>query len=132
MMRLFTGKSNPIKEIMEGIDGLHTSAGERLEIKAKLIEKVVDAQAKVIAAEASRGGIASWWRPLTMLSFVGIIWWYVLSATFGWPPPDLSTIPSEMWLLIQGGLGGYIGLRSGEKVVDKLLDYKKNKTQGEP
>jgi hypothetical protein len=85
---------------------------------AALIEQ---AAAKVVLAEAQG---ESWlqrnWRPLTMLSFVGIIVnnhiLYPYLTLFGLPSVMLELDPS-MWELIKIGLGGYVVGRSGEKMV---------------
>ena len=35
----------------------------------------------------------------------------------GVPIPEIAPIPPEVWTLITVGLGGYVGGRSGEKMV---------------
>jgi hypothetical protein len=125
LVRLFTGKSNPIREIMDGIDNLHTSDEEKAALRASVVVKSMEARASVIVAEAQAGGLAANWRPITMLSFGGMLWWYILSATFGWPPPDLSTVPAELWTMLHVGIGGYIAGRTGEKIVKKIVDRKR-------
>lgn len=123
-LKMIFGGGSPIKEIGETIDKLTTSGAEKSAARQKALETMVSAQAAVIVAEANAGGLAALWRPITMLSFVGIIWWYVLSATFGWTTPDLSQIPERLWSLMTIGIGGYGSLRSVEKVVNAVAPQK--------
>lgn len=110
------------------IDSIHTSEEERLDAKTRMLEsqsaltmKVLDYEAQlmqmqssVILAEAQG---ASWlqrnWRPITMLSFLGL----VLLDSFGLLAFRLAT---EAWTLLQIGLGGYVVGRSGEKVMSAM------------
>lgn len=69
----------------------------------------------VVKAEAQG---ESWlqrnWRPLTMLTFVGLI----VARMFGFTAPNLSPAEYlELWGLMKLGLGGYVVGRSTEKVV---------------
>lgn len=115
------------------IDNLHTSEEERLQVKselfgmqaqlaAKMMEyeaKLVEAKSKVITAEATG---ASWlqrnWRPITMLTFLGL----VVADTFGLTAFRLA---DEAWTLLQLGLGGYVVGRSAEKVIPKVMENMK-------
>ena len=85
--------------------------GELDNIKAEL-----DARAKVIAAEAAGGWLASSWRPITMLTFVVLI---VVDALL--QPYGISLIADEVqaefYRLVQIGLGGYVVGRSAEKSI---------------
>jgi hypothetical protein len=130
----------PIKAIIEGalkpvsdlIDSLHTSREEKDAVKLKLAmaqgqlgSDFNAAQASVIIAEATG---ASWiqrnWRPLTMLTFVFIIAWnYVfgpigtwIAAMFGGPVFPVLDLPTGLWTTLNVGIGGYMTLRTFEKV----------------
>lgn len=110
------------------IDDLHTSDEEKLTLKNKLTviqnemhskvidyeTKLLDSQSSIIIAEASG---QSWmqrnWRPITMLTFLGL----VVCDSFGWLANPLA---AEAWTLLQIGLGGYVTGRSIEKVAVKL------------
>lgn len=110
------------------IDSVHTSTEEKLEAKAKLataqneillkladVQKtLVEAQAKIITAEAQGD---SWlqrnWRPVTMITFLILV---VLDSV-GVLPNRLS---SEAWTLLQIGLGGYVVSRGAEKVTNNI------------
>ena len=72
------------------------------------------AQAAIVSAEA---GGASWlqrnWRPITMLSFLGL----VVADAFGMLAFRLA---DQAWLLLQIGLGGYVVGRSVEKISPQI------------
>ena len=119
-----------IKPVADTIDALHTSEEERLqasqslfELQAQLTGKVMDyearlveAKAKVITAEAQgQSWLQRTWRPITMLSFLGL----VVADTFGLTEFRLS---SEAWTLLQIGLGGYVVGRSAEKIAPKVTE----------
>jgi hypothetical protein len=90
-----------------------------MELKAKYIGGIVEAQGKVLVAEAQSG---SWltrsWRPIVMLSFTSIlIYTFWLGPMFGWRVVD---VPADLWDMLKIGLGGYIGGRSVEKLAEIL------------
>src|SRR3990167_5580735 len=115
------------------IDNLHTSEEEKLTIKQKFFEvqsqlyaqalesenRLAEAKAKIITAEAqSEGWITKSWRPITMLTFLGIILYQAVAVSmFGAPPISMESIPDQMWNLLQIGIGGYIASRGLEKIV---------------
>ena len=119
LVRLFT----PINRI---IDELHTWDEERATRRAEaaklqnealalaLERERLAAQAGLVAAEA---GGASWlqrnWRPITMLSFLGL----VVADAFGLLAFRLA---DQAWLLLQIGLGGYVVGRSVEKISPQI------------
>ena len=124
------------------VDNLHTSDEERLTLKNSFAElqgsvmsdvleyqkSLNEAQANIIMAEA---GGKSWiqrsWRPVTMLTFVGI----VLMRGFGLTVAVPEAVEVELMSLIKIGLGGYVAGRSIEKVTEtasgELKDYAKTK-----
>ena len=110
------------------IDDLHTSDEEKLTLKNKLTviqnemhSKVIDYETKLLASQSSiiiaeasgQSWMQSSWRPLTMLTFLGL----VVFDSFGWLANPLA---AEAWTLLQIGLGGYVTGRSIEKVAVKL------------
>lgn len=110
------------------IDDLHTSDEEKLTLKNKLTviqnemhSKVIDYETKLLASQSSiiiaEASGQSWmqrsWRPITMLTFLGL----VVCDSFGWLANPLA---AEAWTLLQIGLGGYVTGRSIEKVAVKL------------
>ncbi|ATW33851.1 MULTISPECIES: 3TM-type holin [Candidatus Williamhamiltonella] len=122
--------SGLVQPVTQLIDEMHTSDEERLQVKSRLFEmqsamaaqmlnyeaRLVETKTKVIAAEAQG---ASWmqrnWRPLTMLTFLGL----VVADTFGLTEFRLA---QEAWTLLQIGLGGYVVGRSAEKIIPKLTE----------
>ena len=93
-------------------------------LKAELIaqeSKFVSYQRDIIVAEAkSESYLARNWRPITMLSFVGIIVNNFMFAPyfkmFG-VPYVIMDIPPDMWDLLKIGIGGYTVGRTIEKSV---------------
>jgi hypothetical protein len=75
----------------------------------------LDQAAASIISDEAKG--ESWlqrsWRPLTMMTFVGL----VVAKWLGFTAPGVSeAIELELMTLIQIGLGGYVGGRTVEKV----------------
>jgi hypothetical protein len=130
-----------VKEAVEGIiaplgktiDSLHTSREEKDELKIQLETmrenmgvQFNQLQASVIIAEAQG---ESWlqknWRPLTMVSFVFIVVWnFVIGPIGSWLAEILGSaarfpvleLPVGLWATIDLGIGGYMTLRTVEKV----------------
>jgi hypothetical protein len=69
---------------------------------------------KIIQAEAeSKYWLTSNWRPLTMVTFTGLI----VARWMGWVAPNLSEAEyMKLWSIIEFGMGGYVVARSVEKV----------------
>lgn len=80
--------------------------------------EIETAAASIIQTEAaSKHWLASNWRPLTMLTFVGL----VVARWFGWAAPDLSEAEYlKLWSIVEIGLGGYVIGRSAEKVLPSV------------
>jgi hypothetical protein len=110
------------------IDNLHTSTEEKLTLKNQMAviqndmhSKIIEYETKLLASKTSiitaEANGQSWmqrnWRPLTMLTFLGL----VVCDSFGWLANPLA---AEAWTLLQIGLGGYVAGRSGEKIVSQL------------
>lgn len=78
------------------------------------------ASADIVKTEAaSSNWLAASWRPVTMLTFVGLI----VARWFGWAAPELE--PEEylkLWDIVQLGLGGYVIGRSVEKIAPAMKD----------
>lgn len=95
-----------------------TQTGELAHLDADV--KLALASAGVIQTEAaSSHWLAANWRPLTMLTFCGLI----VARWFGWAAPNLD--PAEylkLWDIVQLGLGGYVIGRSVEKVVPSIAE----------
>jgi len=115
------------------IGDMHTSEEEKLKLNNALVamqnevtmkqleltsqsmdleKSLMEAQASVITAEAnSQSWIARNWRPVTMLNFVAVTTLHAL----GLIEMD-QTMSDNYFLLVQIGLGGYVGGRTLEKV----------------
>jgi hypothetical protein len=96
--------------------------GELEELKVRMSAIVAEAQ--------SDSWLAANWRPLTMLSFVFIIFnnWvlYPYFKAFGLPVIYLE-VPVNVWDIIEIGLGGYVVGRSGEKIASSVAEVLKKK-----
>jgi len=133
-MSIFDIIGSILKPARDIVDEIITSDEEKLQAQAKLQElqnaleeqvlgyesKVAEYKQKVLVAEAQgESGIQRSWRPITMLTFVFIIFNnFVLAPyvmAFGGSVPTLE-IPPGMWALLNVGIGGYIASRGVEKV----------------
>lgn len=78
------------------------------------------AAASIVRTEAaSQHWLAANWRPLTMLTFVGLI----VARWFGWSAPGLSEAEAlALWDIVQLGLGGYVIGRSAEKILPSVAE----------
>jgi len=81
----------------------------------KQAQAIEVAAAEIVKAEASsENWLASSWRPVTMLIFVGLI----VARWFGWAAPNLGEDEYlKLWSIVELGLGGYVIGRSAEKIV---------------
>ena len=111
------------------IDELHTSDEEKNKFKAEMAKmenlfamkvmeyesQLLEARSNIIMTESkSDSWLAKNWRPLTMLSFVGI----VITYWFGYQPENMTQATiDQIFALIKLGLGGYVVGRSVEKAV---------------
>lgn len=82
--------------------------------------QIESAAAQIIQTEAaSQHWLAANWRPLTMLTFLGLI----VARWFGWAAPDLSEAEYiKLWSIVEFGLGGYVVGRSVEKIAPTVAD----------
>ena len=115
---LITSLAAPLFSI---IDQAVTDTDQRARLKADLQRQMLDqtsalhrAAAGIITAEAQgESWIQRSWRPLVMLGLTGLVGAHWLGWTApGLPPEQVA----DLYLLVQIGLGGYIGGRSAEKI----------------
>jgi hypothetical protein len=87
--------------------------------------QIENAAASIIQTEAaSKHWLAANWRPLTMLTFLGLI----VARWFGWAAPDLSEAEYiKLWSIVEFGLGGYVVGRSVEKIAPTVADAMKRR-----
>jgi len=117
-----------LKGIFSVIDQSVEDKDQAAAIKAKLQEMVltgqmkeIEAAAQIIVAEAQG---ESWlqrnWRPITMLSFLGLLFLY----WFGIQPENMpESVLLAVFDLLKIGIGGYIVGRSVEKGVKVWKDH---------
>lgn len=124
MTNLFGLAGQVLKPLFGVIDQAVEDKDLAQKLKSDLQMRIMDSNSEfmraasgIITAEAQG---ESWlqrsWRPITMLSFLGLIWAYWLGFS-----PDYVTgnpaVVEEVFRLLQIGIGGYIAGRSGEKIV---------------
>jgi hypothetical protein len=85
--------------------------------------EIEQAAGQIIRTEAaSSHWLAANWRPLTMLTFTGLI----VARWFGFAAPELSEAEYlALWDIVEIGIGGYIVGRSAEKIVPSLAQAMK-------
>jgi hypothetical protein len=120
------------------VDELHTSKEEKLDMRRKIQQieneflgkvldyetKLMDNQAAIIKAEATgKSWLQRSWRPITMLTFLGL----VVLDSFGLLAFRLA---EDAWLLLQVGLGGYVAGRSAEKITSQVMGARASKDSG--
>jgi hypothetical protein len=120
------------------VDELHTSKEEKLDMRRKIQQieneflgkvldyetKLMDNQAAIIKAEATgKSWLQRSWRPITMLTFLGL----VVLDSFGLLAFRLA---EDAWLLLQLGLGGYVAGRSAEKITSQVMGARARKDSG--
>jgi hypothetical protein len=93
---------------------------EMMQIMIQAQAKEIDSKAKVVIAEATG---ESWlqrnWRPLTMMFFLILLgsYWFGLAPQY---LIDNPAIVSNLFTLLEIGIGGYIVGRSAEKVSERI------------
>ena len=133
-MDVFSAVAGLLEPVRKIVDDLFTNDEERGKLKNALFEaesnltqklleheaKLIKAQSDIITAEATG---QSWmqrnWRPLTMLTFVGLI----VARWMGFTAPGMSEAEYlSVYDLMKLGLGGYVAGRTLEKIAPKVLD----------
>ena len=114
------GLSAIVGKALKVVDDLVQDKDQAARLKAGIAERLIEARASAVTAEARGSWLQRNWRPMTMMVFVFIIFNnYVLAPyvnAFGGNLPVLE-IPNGMWALLTTGMGGYVLGRSGEKMV---------------
>ena len=91
----------------------------KFQIQKQLIEtksSELEAQAKIVLAEAQGSWLQRNWRPLLMVPFAGL----VVAHWFGCTAPDIpESVQNSLLNIVMIGVGGYVMGRSAEKVADK-------------
>ena len=109
------------------LDKILPDAQAAADAKLKMLELAqkgeladLTARAEIVKTEAaSQSWLASSWRPITMLTFTGLI----VARWFGWSAPNLSEAEYlKLWDIVELGLGGYVIGRSFEKVIPAVAE----------
>ena len=124
MISLLSAAAPMIKTLFTTIDKTIDNKAEAEKIKQKIQEQLIsgqlkelEAQAKVIPAEANGSWLQRNWRPLLMLVFAGL----VVAHWFGFTAPNIpESVQNNLLNIVLVGVGGYIVGRSGEKIADKF------------
>jgi len=127
----------PLAKILEAhVADQELRAKLAAEIETSLAEQLgkgLEAQANVVASEIrSEHWLTRSWRPLLMLLFMALLVIYGvalpaldLMAAHPVPfAPRWRDLPPELWNLLTVGLGGYVGGRSVEKIVDGITSMR--------
>jgi hypothetical protein len=116
------------------VDDLVEDKDEANKLKAAIKQQVLvqqhdelvqalEAQSKVILAEARGGWLQRNWRPMLMLIVIGILANnYVIAPYVELFFPGRSLIlelPGGLWALLNVGVGGYVASRGAEKILKK-------------
>ena len=76
----------------------------------------LEAQAKIVLAEAQGSWLQGNWRPLLMVIFAGL----VVAHWFGFTASNIpESVQNSLLNIVMVGVGGYVMGRSAEKVVNK-------------
>ena len=91
----------------------------KFDIQKKLMEtktSELEAQAKIVLAEAQGSWLQRNWRPMLMVTFAAL----VVAHWFGWTAPDIpESVQNSLLNIVLVGVGGYVASRGAEKCVDK-------------
>ena len=91
----------------------------KFQIQRQLIEtksSELEAQAKIVLAEAQGSWLQRNWRPLLMVIFAGL----VVAHWFGFTASNIpESVQNSLLNIVMVGVGGYVMGRSAEKVVSK-------------
>ena len=128
---IISGLSGPLGQVAERyFDNKDDQQAFKNAVELEILKnqkEFQDLSANIVLAEAkSEHKLTSIWRPATMLLFAMVIAINILIIPYiiipilwlaGVPVPEFMPIPEQVWTLITVGLGGYVGGRSGEKMV---------------
>jgi hypothetical protein len=91
----------------------------KFQIQKQLLESKgteLEAQAKIVLAEAQGSWLQRNWRPLLMVTFAGL----VVAHWFGFTASNIpESVQNSLLNIVMVGVGGYVAGRSAEKVADK-------------
>lgn len=135
-MKILSLVSSIFQPAADLIDSLHTSEDERLGHKAQLLNvqaaviqtaleyesEALQAKAQIVNTEAkSEHFLTANWRPITMLTFLGLA---VADALGLVEMASGRALTESAWDLLTLGVGGYVTGRSVEKVTKSIMESK--------
>jgi hypothetical protein len=120
-MSIFSTIFKPVSDIVGNVlDKTITDKNEAQRLKHEINmaimnegEQALKGATEIIVAESNGSFLQRNWRPVTMLTFVGLVVCKWLGLTDQSVTPEVEL---ELMQLIQIGLGGYVVGRSGEKI----------------
>lgn len=128
---ILSGAGSDILNSVKGvISSFIADPTQKAEAEAKIkeaIEQTIAEQnqdaANSVETEEQGNWLQKSWRPIVMLSFTAIILYqYFFSQIFHLPTVEL---PDRFFNLLEIGIGGYMGLRSAEKITTSLTSNNK-------
>ena len=94
----------------------------KFQIQKQLLESKsgeLEAQAKIVLAEAQGSWLQRNWRTMLMVTFAGL----VVAHWFGLTASNIpESVQNSLLNIVMVGVGGYVAGRSAEKVADKWKD----------
>ena len=91
----------------------------KFQIQKQLLESKgteLEAQAKIVLAEAQGSWLQRNWRPMPMVTFAGL----VVAHWFGLTASNIpESVQNSLLNIVMVGVGGYVPGRSAKKVADK-------------
>lgn len=110
------------KVIDKTVDDKSAAAKLKADLAATLVQnshEINVAASDIVRSEAeSEHKLTSQWRPITMLTFVFIVFHnHVITPYLKafWDIDLVLPMPDQLWGLLELGIGGYIAARSAEK-----------------
>lgn len=131
-------------EVFKGIDSLHTSEEEKRELRLKTEQAFFQAQLQVmqfltehlktaadlIKAEMNGAWYQRAWRPFMMFTFMSILANnYIIYPYFKDVGAKMLQFEPQFWEVLKIGLGGYLGLRTSEKIGGVIATFKTKKLE---
>jgi hypothetical protein len=112
-----------VLDIVDDVVGDKDAANKlKFQIQKQLLESKgteLEAQAKIVLAEAQGSWLQRNWRPMLMVTFAGL----VVAHWFGFTAENIpESVQNSLLNIVMVGVGGYVAGRSAEKVADKWKD----------
>ena len=113
-----------VKSVMDVVGKFVPDTTKLMEIQQQVVTVLVDASAKVMAADAaSESWLTRNARPLVVMWTMGMVTWTVISPAFGLQEAtitSLTAVPEQLWNLVYVGIGGYMLARTADKGIKAL------------